>query len=790
MPVDHLPNQFHDLDPLWEVIIGATTPEQLAQNFGGHLQQITQSKQVVIYRFDWQALRGVAVAHTGEGNLNLGESFDTSSSSVTDIIERLKTSQPVVINQPPTQRVYWPIPINRALAGFVALEMVESSLSDDFIGRLYRTMKFFGQAYERLTSLKQHQSDSVDTHLLQLTFTSANEGMLLLSQSGQVVDVNQRMLTLFGKDHGYFLGKKLSELTEIFPPDCLQLLLRNFGFIKMGMAITPQEVSLIDSAGVKRILEITSTSLTENQIHQGELISIRDITYRKTAESQAQESESKLRQVLDSVKEGITLSDSSGKFEIFNQEMQVLTGFDRDQANEATSFLEMIHPGPYTKPAYEALNQVKPGEKYTSENVILDREGKKKYVSVSTTMLQSEGKTYYLSAYHDQTAVRLAEEELKARNQQLEETSAQLKQTAAQLLEARDHLEDKVAQKTKELQDKVIEIENLAKFPSEDPFPVMRVSSEGTLLYANSASKALLDTWGCEVGKSVPAGWANLVQEVFESNNRKIFESELLQQIISFVLVPVKSRKYVNLYGRDVSREKQVEEMKNQFISMVSHQIRTPLTSIRWYSEMLLKGVAGVKLNQQQTKVTETIHQTATNMSGLVNDLLSISRMESGVLDYQSQQANLKTMIDEIVTELTPLAQKGGVTLTVEVDPAIPDFKFDPKLIREVYTNLISNAIKYTKKSGQVEVLVKLTENQVISQVKDTGIGIPLKAQKDIFTRFYRAQNAVDMQYEGTGLGLSVAKLIVEKAGGSISFESTENIGTTFTFSIPLTNML
>src|SRR5690606_1535337 len=145
--------------------------------------------------------------------------------------------------------------------------------------------------------------------------------------------------------------------------------------------------------------------------------------------------------------------------------------------------------------------------------------------------------------------------ELNIRNKELEKITEELK-------EARDGLEEKVREKTKELQAKAEENEYLAKFSSEDPFPVLRIKFDGTLLYANSASGALLDLWQCEVNQIVPQNLKQLITEVAQTNTRKIYEVEILGQVISFVVVPVTSADYVNMYGRDVSKEKEIELMK------------------------------------------------------------------------------------------------------------------------------------------------------------------------------------------------------------------------------------
>lgn len=689
------------------------------------------------------------------------------------------------------QRCLWlPVPFHRILGGAIRIDNFSYFPDDSSLLGIQKFANSIGILWDKQSQSNLHQqTPKEENELLSLVFESLNLGVIVVSTDQKVSFVNNRAGVIFEKAPSYFQGKHLNQLEEIFPDGGLHWILRNLGFLKMGMSGEMLELHRVNSKDEGCDLEISTATLTHDNTFVGDLILVEDVTFRKNMERTAQESETRLRSVVQSIKEGITLSDTNGYFEIYNTEMEELTGFSRQEANQTESFIDKIHVPEERDQAKQQLANFSEGEKRISDITLLAKDGQKKYVSVSTTVLNTDNKRYYLSAYHDETAQKQAEHDLRIRNQELENLTKQLNKTADQLREARDHLEEKVAEKTQQLQAKVLEVEDIAKFPSEDPFPVMRICPDGRLLYANAASQALLDIWDIQTNQNVPQGWLELVKEVFETNNRKIYEIEILGQYISFVLVPVKESNYVNLYGRDVSREKELNQMKNQFIAMVSHQIRTPLTSVRWYSEMLLKGKGDQALSTKQAEFTQTIHETAVNLTSLVNDLLSISRMESGKIDYNPVRTDIGGLVEEVITELRPQAEKGKIDLTLEMQSK-PVFEFDPKLIREVYLNLLSNAIKYTPENGQVKLRLRVEHQVLISEVADTGIGIPKTAQQDIFERFYRAQNAVDREFEGTGLGLSVAKMIVEKAGGKIWFESTEGEGTKFFFTLPLQNMV
>ncbi len=239
--------------------------------------------------------------------------------------------------------------------------------------------------------------------------------------------------------------------------------------------------------------------------------------------------------------------------------------------------------------------------------------------------------------------------------------------------------------------------------------------------------------------------------------------------------------------AHDITKELQVDEAKAEFVSFASHQLKTPLTSIKWISESLEKDMANFTAEQMQ--FVRTIRQESERMMGMVNDFLNVSRLELGTLIPQREVFDISELSQSVVTEQQHMADEKHITIKLTAPAGLSKVTGDKNLARMILQNLVSNAIKYTPKGGTVtcEVSSKGTlRESILIRVTDTGIGIPKNEQEHIFERLHRAANARAQVTDGTGLGLYLVKKILDQAGGSVSFESIEGKGTTFEVSMPL----
>ncbi len=243
---------------------------------------------------------------------------------------------------------------------------------------------------------------------------------------------------------------------------------------------------------------------------------------------------------------------------------------------------------------------------------------------------------------------------------------------------------------------------------------------------------------------------------------------------------------------RDVTDDRELDEAKSGFISVASHQLRTPLTTIRWYSEMLLSGDAGA-LTESQRDFLDEIHGGAERLYQTIDLLLGISRVESGKQKLEKVPINLTSFTEDIVKELRPQIDiKKIIFTTVPPDGDGVIVVLDSLMFRQVVLNLFSNSIRYTNDQGTIDASWVINENKsnVIYSVRDNGIGIPVSQRGRIFSKFFRAENALQKAPDGSGLGLALVKELVGSWGGKVWFETAEGKGTTFYFTIPLTSQI
>jgi PAS domain S-box-containing protein len=289
-----------------------------------------------------------------------------------------------------------------------------------------------------------------------------------------------------------------------------------------------------------------------------------------------------------------------------------------------------------------------------------------------------------------------------------------------------------------------------------------------------------------EVWQEVPRRWAEMRSHP-DASAWVEEQYEIGERIFNFRLTPVvREGEFLGTVTvvRDITKDVELNRAKNAFVSSVSHELRIPMTAIKGFTDLLLRRSTG-PLNEKQANFIHIIQTNAERLTTLVNDLLDISRIETGRVELSLDRVNLNRIAGDVSAALYPTAHSKGQTLLNEVSVDLPPVRADAHRVNQVLTNLIGNAIAYTPDEGTIRVLGRLLDGYVQIDVIDNGIGISLEEQTQIWERFYRGENPAVREQVGTGLGLAIVRSLVELHGGKIWVKSELGVGSTFSFTLP-----
>lgn len=328
----------------------------------------------------------------------------------------------------------------------------------------------------------------------------------------------------------------------------------------------------------------------------------------------------------------------------------------------------------------------------------------------------------------------------------------------------------------------------------------------GIILYANEAVEKITgfsrhaligqmagssENWGGQMSKDFyKAMWQRISKDrkpfVGEITNRKKDGSLYVTEVhISPVLDKDAKIAYFVSIEIDISRMKEIDRAKNEFVSLASHQLRTPLTSISLSLDLLLRGTYG-KVSHEQKEILASIHEDINETAEMISDLLNLSRIEMGTFKAEIEAVNIKKISELLIKEIEPQIAQKNINFKKVYDLPRDIWALNKNVLKIVLQNLLSNAVKYTKEQGDISMEIRKDKNNLLISVADTGIGIALSDQARLFTKFFRTTKAKRLAINGTGLGLNLSKSILEAVGGKIWFKSKENIGSIFYATMPL----
>lgn len=342
------------------------------------------------------------------------------------------------------------------------------------------------------------------------------------------------------------------------------------------------------------------------------------------------------------------------------------------------------------------------------------------------------------------------------------------------------------------------EIRQLARFPDENPNPVLRVDGEGRIRYANGASAPLLHLWDREPGHLLPDDLLTITRTIQGTGSHRCVEVQCRDHIFSIVFASIREADYVNLYARDVTEVRRAHQellrinaalrehdrLKSEFVSTVSHELRTPLCIFKNTISNAMAGVMG-KVSPKLYASLEMADRSIDRLSRIIGDFLDISKIESGTLRLERESLSVRSLVEEVIASLRPLAEAKGIEMEGRLPRREMQVFADRDRVIQVLTNLVGNAIKFIPVNCHVEVAARQVDEQVEFLVKDDGPGLSRDDMERIFDRFVQMHKIAGAGEHGTGLGLAIAKSLVEMHGGRIWVESAPAQGCRFYFTLP-----
>lgn len=621
------------------------------------------------------------------------------------------------------------------------------------------------------------------------------ECVKMVTKDNILLDMNPAGLALIEADSlEQVVGKSL---LEIIDPEYREVFADVTRQVFLGKKASAQ-FKLIGLKGGKKWLETHAVPLLDEGGKIYSLLAVTlDITARKQAEAALQESEYFFRESQSAGSIGsYKLDFASGLWES-SEVLDSILGIAKSYGKSIPGWLKIVHPDDKEMMSRYLTEEVVGRQKNFNKKyrIIRKSDGEIRWVNgLGQVKFGAKGNAVsMIGTIQDITEQKKNEDLLKSRVDELEK----LKTTLVNLLE-----ELEVKEKEAELEKSKYEV-----LLGNITDGVIAIDTDKKIIYVNDEAVRLIGISGKDlIGKIYfqmwslrnPDGDMLVPQEerpftlALKGESRKVRERYVLERKdgkkipISISIAPIIASGKItgaNVVIRDITKQLEIDRAKNEFISVASHQLRTPLSSMKWLIEALL---SSKNLGDREKIRLENIFISNERLIVLVNDLLSISRMESGKFMGEVQLFDMANLLRRAIKEYAPEAEKTGKKIVLSLSKTADKIKGNPVLISEALNNVLSNAIIYGRKDSAVTVKMAHINGAYLISVNNVDHFIPEEDRDKIFTKFFRASSAKLIRPEGSGLGLYISKMGIEKNGGTIWFESNEKDGTTFYFTVPI----
>lgn len=633
------------------------------------------------------------------------------------------------------------------------------------------------------------------TERLRVMFEDAPDAYYLSDLRGVLVDGNKAAERLLGQKKEDLIGRSFFNIKNLIvkgqKEKVLRLLARNI----RGESTGPDEFDLYKSDGSIVEAEIS----THPVIIEGKSLVLgiaRDITEHKQTERDLAAERDHAKQYMDIVNAIVVAIDKNHKVTTVNKKACEVLGYRADQIIGRDWFKNFI-PERLHDEVLGVFKKIMSGKMRAVEhfeNPIVTKGGEERVIDWHNSYFRDSktGQMQTLSAGEDVTDRKLAEQELVRRMDELEKTKTAMLNVLEDM-QGEKKLSESLAHDMEKFK---LAVEGVSEH-------IIITDIDANIIFANHAAEAATGFKINEmIGKNPGILWGGQMDKDFYKKmwntikkEKKNYSGELTNKTKSgefytaeIHIAPIlnKEGKVVFFVGieRDITKAKEVDKMKTEFISVASHQLRTPLTTVKWYAELLL--AAQNDLNKKATDYVHKIYDSNQKMIRLVNDLLNVSRIESGKkFMIEKKTADIIPIIRRAAADQGVLADQTNIKIDIDGLPKKLVLNIDSEKIYQVFQNLLNNAVKYSRSNSKVEVGYQKGEDGQILTVRDHGLGIPASQQDRVFEKFFRADNVVESGKGGSGLGLYIARAIVEGHNGRLRFESSVKEGTTFYVQLP-----
>ncbi len=624
----------------------------------------------------------------------------------------------------------------------------------------------------------------------ELVMNSAGEGITGVDLDRRITFANAMLAQMTGYSRDELVGRRIDEFLNNgtdTPPEC-----RFDPIVKSrdGGACQCDNKVVARRDGTTIPVDLVCNPIRRHGAIVGAVVTLSDATARRHEKEVLRDSEERLRQMAESIDEVFWMSSpekdrmiyiSPGYEQVWGRTIRSL--YDRPQ-----SWLDSIHPDDRVRVMTAAEEKQVRGE-YDEEYRIVRRDGTVRWIrDRAFPVRDARGVIYRIAGVAtDITDAKLREEEIRQANARLDQLNADL--------------EGQVKARTRELERVLREVryekQKSERIIDEIADGIVVIDEHGGILLINPAARRLLAIEGEAIpwNLSVIDRHASRLREVFQNATRPFTDEIDVRQpgratprILRVSAVPLRDEQG-ELLGKaavlhDITTIKEVDRLKSEFVSQVSHELRTPLTTIMGSIDNLRDGIAG-KMSGKQMAYLDRMSRGSDELLRMVNNLLDISSMESGLLSIVPDMLDLQDLIDRVVDRFRPIAGKKRIGMHVEKLEGDSRISGDADRLDQAISQLIDNAIKFTDQAGSVTVALQREARLFKVIVRDTGIGIPPEELGAIFDRFYRVSQETSTIPKGAGLGLFIARNIIEMHGGRIQVHSEPGKGSEFSFTLP-----